>query len=175
MALFQMIMSWSIFNEKNYLGFIFFGLMNVNGNPYVIEYNCRLGDPETESMIPRIMNDLVQLCKSAASGQLESETIQTDPRTTATVMLVSQGYPEAYEKHKIITGAENVTESLVFHAGTVFSAHSGEVLTNGGRVIAVTSYGASLKEALEKSYMNAGKITFDGKYYRRDLGFDLCL
>jgi phosphoribosylamine--glycine ligase len=159
----------------NYLGFIFFGLMNVNGNPYVIEYNCRLGDPETESLIPRLMNDLVQLCKSAAKGNLESEIIQTDPRSTATVMLVSQGYPEAYEKHKIITGTENITDSLVFHAGTTLSGSSGEVITNGGRVMAITSYGTSLKEALEKSYANAETITFDGKYYRRDLGFDLCL
>ena len=158
----------------DYLGFVFFGLMNVNGNPFVIEYNCRLGDPETESLIPRLTNDLVQLCRAAANGSLESETIHIDPRSTATVMLVSKGYPDVYEKHKVITGTGEIEESLVFHAGTALANGSSEVISNGGRVMAVTSYGASMKEALEKSYLNAGKITFEGKYFRRDLGFDLC-
>ncbi|MCX6279863.1 MAG: phosphoribosylamine--glycine ligase [Bacteroidetes bacterium] len=158
----------------DYIGFIFFGLMNVNGNPFVIEYNCRLGDPETESIIPRLQNDLLQLFNAVATRKLEREIIQIDKRTAATVMLVSKGYPDAYEKFKVITGEKSVTGSLIFHAGTAANSETGEVITNGGRVMAVTSFGATMAEALEKSYKNAEKITYEGKHYRRDIGFDLC-
>ncbi len=158
----------------DYTGFIFFGLMNVNGNPFVIEYNCRLGDPETESIIPRLQNDLLQLCNAVAARKLEREIIQIDQRTTATVMLVSKGYPGVYENFRSITGEQYVTGSLIFHAGTTSNSQSGEVITNGGRVMAVTSFGATMAEALEKSYKNAEKINYEGKHYRRDIGFDLC-
>ncbi|MEI6433423.1 MAG: phosphoribosylamine--glycine ligase [Bacteroidota bacterium] len=158
----------------DYTGFIFFGLMNVNGNPFVIEYNCRLGDPETESIIPRLQNDLLQLCNAVAARKLEREIIQIDQRTTATVMLVSKGYPGVYENFRSITGEQYVTGSLIFHSGTTSNSQSGEVITNGGRVMAVTSFGATMAEALEKSYKNAEKINYEGKHYRRDIGFDLC-
>ena len=156
-----------------YKGFIFFGLIRVGENPFVIEYNCRLGDPETESVIPRLQNDLVQLFKAVAGQTLSSETIFTDPRTAATVMLVSKGYPGDYEKGKVITGFEKAGGSMVFHAGTTLRPGSGEVISSGGRVIAVTSYGDTMEEALEKSYENAEKISFNGKCFRRDIGFDL--
>ncbi len=155
----------------DYTGFIFFGLMKVNGDPYVIEYNCRLGDPETESVVPRIKNDLVELFTAVAERKLGTMQIITDPRTCATVMLVSKGYPEAYEKGKSIHGEDKVDGSMVFHAGT--SRKEGEVLTNGGRVIAVTSLGANMEEALTTTYRNVEKIQFEGKYFRRDIGFDL--
>jgi phosphoribosylamine--glycine ligase len=157
----------------DYRGFIFFGLIKVDSDPYVIEYNCRMGDPEAESVIPRIQNDLIDLFLAVASQQLEKTEIRTDPRFTGTVMLVSKGYPEAYEKGKVITVTDEIRESILFHAGTKAVSSSGETVTNGGRVIAVTSFGDSMREALDRSYENAGKIEFEGKQYRRDIGFDL--
>ncbi|MEI7725601.1 MAG: phosphoribosylamine--glycine ligase [Bacteroidota bacterium] len=156
-----------------YKGFIFFGLIKVGDDPFVIEYNCRLGDPETESMIPRLKNDLVQLFKSVADHTLQTETISVDLRVAVSVMLVSNGYPEAYEKGKVITGEEQVTESLVFHAGTRVDSETGTVVTNGGRVMTITALAATMEEALKKSYEDALKINYDGKHYRPDIGFDL--
>ncbi len=157
----------------DYRGFIYFGLMNVSGDPYVIEYNCRLGDPETEVVLPRIKSDLLGLFIAVAEKTLDRHTIEVDPRAAATVMLVAQGYPDKYERGKVITGEDLVKESLIFHAGTTVHPVSGDVLTNGGRVMAVTSFGNTLREALDKSYASAGLISFEGKYYRRDIGFDL--
>lgn len=156
-----------------YKGFIFFGLINVNDDPYVIEYNARMGDPETESVIPRIKSDLVDLFIGVAENNLEEKDLEIDERQTAAIMLVSGGYPGSYEKNKIITGIEDIKNSLVFHAGTRQDANTDEILTNGGRVIAITSFGESMEEALQKSYANAKKINFEGKYYRMDLGKDL--
>ena len=156
-----------------YTGFIFFGLIKVKDDPYVIEYNCRLGDPETESVIPRIQNDLVRLFQSVAEQSLGNETITVDPRFAATVMLVSEGYPGDYQKGKVI--GENAPSGgcLFFHAGTTLNPVTGETISSGGRVIAVTSYGDTMKEALSRSYENAEKISYDGKYFRKDIGFDL--
>ena len=156
----------------DYRGFIFFGLMNVQGDPYLIEYNCRLGDPETESVVPRLRNDLVKLLLAVARQQLGNESIITDPRHAATIMMVSKGYPGSYEKGKSLT-MEEITGSLVFHAGTRINDQNGRTETNGGRVIALTSLGETLHEALSKSYENTDKIEFEGKYFRRDIGFDL--
>jgi phosphoribosylamine---glycine ligase len=155
-----------------YKGFIFFGLINVNGDPFVIEYNCRMGDPEAESVIPRIKNDLLRLFIATGEGTLEREEISVDPRFTATVILVSEGYPGDYEKGREITGLDRVTGSLVFHSGTKQDA-LGNILTNGGRVIAVTSFGETMHDALEKSYQGARLIRFEGAAFRRDIGFDL--
>jgi len=155
----------------SYKGFIFFGLIAVKGEPYVIEYNCRMGDPETEVVLPRLENDLVELFEATHDGTLNIQNIKHDPRTAATVMLVSGGYPEAYAKGKRITGIEAVQDSLVFHAGT--KEENGELLTNGGRVIAITSYGDTMVEALAFSNKNAEVIDFEGKNYRKDIGFDL--
>lgn len=158
-------------NGIEYKGFIFFGLMNINGDPYVIEYNVRLGDPEAEVVIPRLQTDLVEIFKSVASGTLKQQTVSFDQRTAATVMLTSGGYPEAYEKGKNISGLDCVEDSIVFHAGTKSSGEG--VLTDGGRVLAITSLGEDMKAALEKSYKNADLIQFEKKYYRKDIGFDL--
>lgn len=157
----------------DYRGFIFFGLINVSGDPYVIEYNVRMGDPEAESVIPRIKNDLLELFIAVGTQTLEHCHLETDPRYTATVMLVSHGYPGNYEKNKAISGLSEVEGSLVFHAGTTEGPEKGQILSHGGRVIAVTSYGESMEEAFENSYYNAEKIIFENKYFRKDLGKDL--
>ena len=155
-----------------YQGFVFIGLMNVEGDPYVIEYNVRMGDPETESVIPRIKNDLLEILTKLVSGKLDEVEMEFDHRYAATVMLVSGGYPGAYEKGKVISGLRDVSGSLMFHAGTAIE-ENGNVITSGGRVIALTSMGDSLEEALQKSYKAAETLNFTNKYYRRDLGKDL--
>jgi phosphoribosylamine--glycine ligase len=154
-----------------YKGFVFFGLIKVDGEPFVIEYNCRMGDPETEVVMPRLKNDLVELLKAADEGTLGQHRIEMDPRSAATVILVSGGYPGDYEKGKAISGLERVEGSIAFHAGTKSTADG--VVSNGGRVIAVTSYGDGFDEALVFSNRNAEVIKFEGKYYRKDIGFDL--
>lgn len=154
----------------DYKGFIFFGLMNVNGDPYVIEYNVRLGDPETEVVIPRMQTDIIEIFKAVAAGRLKDVRPRVDPRTAVTVMMVSGGYPGKYEKGKNILGLDSVESSIVFHAGTTVG---NGIITSGGRVLAVTSLGESLNEALDKSYKNAEHIKFESKYYRKDIGFDL--
>jgi phosphoribosylamine---glycine ligase len=155
-----------------YKGFIFFGLINVDGDPFVIEYNARMGDPEAESVIPRIENDLLELFVAVWNQSLDQKEIKTDPRHTATVMLVSSGYPGSYEKNMPISGLELVKDSIVFHAGTAFGPEK-QVITHGGRVLAVTSFGQSMQEAFALSYLNAEKIQYENKDLRRDLGLDL--
>lgn len=157
--------------KLEYRGFIFLGLMNCDGEPKVIEYNVRMGDPETEVVMPRIQSDLVELLIAVGRQTLHETMLKIDERMAATVMLVSGGYPDKYEKGKVITGLENVKDSVVFHAGTKQNGNT--VLTNGGRALAVTSYGKTLKEAIATSYKSIEKIDFEKKYFRRDIGKDL--
>lgn len=154
-----------------YQGFIFIGLIKVNDDPYVIEYNVRMGDPETEVVLPRIKSDLIPIFKSLKDNTLHQTALEIIPESATTVMMVSGGYPEDYEKGKIISGIENVKDSIVFHAGTTLKNNNLE--TSGGRVLAVTSFGQNFKEALQKSYESIAKIHFDKMYFRKDIGFDL--
>ncbi len=158
-------------DEIDYRGFIFIGLMNVAGDPYVIEYNVRMGDPETEVVLPRITSDLYDLFEGVANQTLHNKTYEVTTQVATTVMLVSGGYPEAYEKGKKISGLEAVTKSTVYHAGT--TEKDGEIVTNGGRVMAITSFGDTIQDALEKSYQSIDEISFEKRNYRRDIGFDL--
>ncbi len=154
-----------------YKGFIFIGLMNCNGDPQVIEYNVRMGDPETEVVLPRIKSDLLDLFEGVGNGNLHEKSFEVDTRFATTVMLVAGGYPEEYRKGDVMTGFENVKDSIAFHAGT--KQEGDKVVTNGGRVIAITSFGETMKEALQKSFANAEQIKYEGKYYRSDIGKDL--
>ena len=155
----------------DFRGFIFIGLMNDNGNPSVVEYNVRMGDPETEVVLPRIASDLLELFEGVAHQNLHEKSFAVLDKTATTVMLVAGGYPGAYEKNKEITGFENIDEAIVFHAGTAIAG--GKVVTNGGRVMAITALGDTIEEALEKSYRSIDKIHFNKMNYRKDIGFDL--
>ncbi len=157
----------------DYKGFIFFGLIKVDGEPYVIEYNCRMGDPETESVIPRIKSDLVEAFIAVENQNLDEYAIEFDTRHTAAIMLVSGGYPESYEKSKVISGIDNLSDCILFHAGTSKDVNTDEVKTSGGRVIAVCSYGDTMEEALLTAYDKVTQIEFEGRYFRTDIGFDL--
>jgi phosphoribosylamine--glycine ligase len=154
-----------------YKGFVFIGLINVKGEPIVIEYNVRMGDPETEVVMPRIKTDLVELFQAVGNQKLDQITLEIDERSAATIMMVSGGYPEEYEKGNTITGFEHVEDSIVFHAGT--KLENGNIVSNGGRVLAVTSFGATFQEAIKKSYQNINKLHFDTMYFRKDIGNDL--
>ena len=159
--------------EENipYTGFIFFGLINVDGDPFVIEYNCRLGDPETEVILPRIQSDFVELLLAAWNKKLKDVEIKIDPRTAVTIMLVSGGYPGEFQKGKTIVGLDHVDGSRIYHAGT--NNYNGSVITSGGRVLAVTSMASNMQRAIDKCLVNAERIQYEGKYYRKDIGFDL--
>jgi phosphoribosylamine--glycine ligase len=154
-----------------YKGFVFIGLINVNNEPIVIEYNVRMGDPETEVVVPRLKSDLVELFLAVANEKLDEFNLEVDERSATTVMIVSGGYPEDFEKGKVITGLENIADSIVFHAGTKLD--NGHVVSNGGRVMAITSYGDNFQEALDKSYKNVAQLHFDKMNFRKDIGFDL--
>jgi phosphoribosylamine--glycine ligase len=157
--------------QIDYRGFVFFGLINVKGDPYVIEYNCRMGDPETEVVIPRIKSDLLDLLEGVATKTLSERDVQFSEHCASTVMMVSGGYPSTYQKGKIIYGLNAVTDALVFHAGT--TSDGPQVVTNGGRVLAVTSFGKTLEQALERSYAGIAKISYENAYFRRDIGKDV--
>ena len=161
------------FSKDNidYKGFVFIGLINVKGEPIVIEYNVRMGDPETEVVIPRLKNDLVEMFQAVANGTLNEISLEIDERAATTIMLVSGGYPEEYEKGKIISGIESVRDSLVFHAGT--KIQNNQIVSNGGRVLAITSFGKDFDEAIKKSYQNIEKLHFDKMYFRKDIAKDL--
>ncbi|MWB93811.1 phosphoribosylamine--glycine ligase [Flavobacterium sp. GA093] len=154
-----------------YKGFVFIGLINVKGEPIVIEYNVRMGDPETEVVVPRLESDLVALFQAVANQELGSFELKVDPRSATTIMVVSGGYPEDFEKGKVITGLESITDSIVFHAGTKLDGNN--VVSNGGRVLTITSYGDDFQQAIKKSYQNIDKLSFDKMYFRKDIGFDL--
>ncbi|HNS41788.1 MAG TPA: phosphoribosylglycinamide synthetase C domain-containing protein, partial [Taishania sp.] len=154
-----------------YKGFIFFGLINVKNEPYVIEYNCRMGDPETEVVMPRLKSDILDLFEGVATNTLSERDVQFDDRSCCTVMMVSGGYPEAYEKGKQIFGLNSVSNSIVFHAGTASDGPA--VMTAGGRVLAVSSYGRTIENALDKSYDSIKNIEFEKAYFRKDIGFDV--
>jgi phosphoribosylamine--glycine ligase len=154
-----------------YKGFVFIGLINVKGEPIVIEYNVRMGDPETEVVMPRLKSDLVAIFDAMAKQELDKIILEIDQRSATTIMVVSGGYPEAYEKGKVISGLETIDDSLVFHAGTKLV--NNEVVSNGGRVLAITSFGNTFDEAIKKSYQNINKLHFDKMNYRKDIGFDL--
>ena len=154
-----------------YKGFVFIGLINVKGEPIVIEYNVRMGDPETEVVIPRLESDLVELFQAVANEKLNEINLEVTDKSAATIMVVSGGYPEEYVNGKVISGTETVTDSIVFHAGT--KQDNDTIITNGGRVLAVTSLGDNFEEAIKKSYQNIEKLHFDTMYYRKDIGFDL--
>ena len=154
-----------------YKGFVFIGLINVKGEPIVIEYNVRMGDPETEVVIPRLKSDLVELFQAVANQTLDQVSLEIDERSATTIMVVSGGYPEDYDKGFEISGLEKIQDSIAFHAGT--KLENNKVVTNGGRVIAITSFGANFQEAIKKSYQNIEKLHFDKMYYRKDIGFDL--
>jgi len=158
-------------DEIQYKGFVFIGLINVKGEPIVIEYNVRMGDPETEVVIPRLKSDLVELFLAVANEKLDEKTLEIDSQSAATIMVVSGGYPEEYVNGKVISGMETVTDSIVFHAGT--KAENGQIISNGGRVLAVTSLGTNFEEAIKKSYQSIDKLHFDTMYFRKDIGFDL--
>jgi phosphoribosylamine---glycine ligase len=161
------------FKQENieYKGFVFFGIINVKGEPFVIEYNCRMGDPETEVVMPRLKSDLIDLLEGVATNTLSECDVQFDIRSACTVMMVSGGYPEQYEKGKLINGINTVSDSIIFHAGT--SADGPVITSNGGRVLAITSFGRNIEQALARSYENAEKIEFENSYYRTDIGFDV--
>lgn len=156
----------------DYRGFIFLGLINVGGEPMVIEYNVRMGDPETEAVMPRIASDLLPLLEGAAKGNLADTPLVVNPKTSVTVMVVSGGYPESYPKGKVITGTEDVTDSILYHAGTKRDGE-GRLVTSGGRVISVSSLGDNIPEALARSYDSISRLLYDGIYFRRDIGQDL--
>ena len=158
-------------DDLPYKGFVFIGLIKVGDDPKVIEYNVRMGDPETEVVLPRLKNDFVEILQAMANGTLDRINIEIDERAATTIMLVSGGYPEAYEKGKVISGINHIKDSIPFHAGA--NIKDGQVVTSGGRVMAITSYGNTYKEAIKKSYQNIQKLHFDKMYYRKDIGFDL--